>query len=199
MIVFTGLSSGPLCGTSAHTFPPTGCRYTQTCTWEEDMIRYNSIDVYSFKRYRLELLSNQRPTPKRQSFHIYGEGFVCSSNTDTGAGREVVCWLPAGGLGRHGEGGEAGGGLAVVAGAVLGAAAHEAGGRAGGRGRGQGELALVGGEAGGRGVAGARVGGHVPAGPGHTTSLHCAGAHQHLTCGAAGCWTGRDSSRMSSW
>ena len=59
------------------------------------MIRYNSIDVYSFKRYRLELLSNQRPTPKRQSFHIYGEGFVCSSNTDTGAGRELACW-PAG-------------------------------------------------------------------------------------------------------
>ena len=49
------------------------------------MIRYNSIDVYSFKRYRLELLSNQRPTPKRQSFHNYGEGFVCSSNTDTGS------------------------------------------------------------------------------------------------------------------
>ena len=28
------------------------------------MIRYNSIDVYSFKRYRLELLSNQRPNGK---------------------------------------------------------------------------------------------------------------------------------------
>ena len=52
------------------------------------MIRYNSIDVYSFKKYRLELLSNQRPTSKRQSFHNYGEGFVCSSNTDTGAGRK---------------------------------------------------------------------------------------------------------------